>query len=134
MSSILIGSIIEYVKNESSHERDLRAKMIKWFKIIIDKAIEPNISQFNSFIKEFREIREIYQKGKSFVKNQTKGSKKGFNSRKWDFIIKFYINNGKLDLARTEALQHLMWVKRNYSKRTYFRHKAQIKSFGLEID
>ncbi len=134
MSAILIESIIEYVKNELSSERDLRAKMVEWFKRIIEKEIDPNINQFNIYIKEIREIRRIYQKGKSFVNNQTKGTKKGFNSRKWDFIIQFYIKQKKYDMAKTEALQHLIWVKKNYSKRTYFRHKAKIKSLGLQLE
>ncbi|MBY8982787.1 MAG: hypothetical protein KGD57_07555 [Candidatus Lokiarchaeota archaeon] len=133
MSEILIKSIIDYIKNDISHERNLTAKLVQWLKITMKKEIEPNPEEYLNFLHEFKEIRRIYLKGKVFVKNHTKGTKKGFNSRKWDFIIKFYLNQGKQEMARTEALQHLNWTKQNYSKRTYFRHKAKIKSLGLDI-
>ena len=37
MSEILIKSIIDYVKNDISRERNLRAKLVEWFKIILKK-------------------------------------------------------------------------------------------------
>ena len=95
MLEILIKTIIEYIKDDISRERNLKAKLVEWIKITMEKEIDPDVEEYLKFISEFDNIRRIYQKGKSFVKNHTKGTKKGFNSRKWDFIIKFYINQGK---------------------------------------
>ncbi len=133
MSEILLKSIIEYIKNDISRERNLKAKLIEWLKISMNKEIDPDVGEYLNIVDEIQEIRQVYQKGKVFVNNHTKGTKKGFNSRKWDFIIKFYLNQGKIEMARSEALQHLNWTKKNYSKRTYYRHKAKIKSLGLDI-
>jgi len=89
-----------------------------------------DISKFTSdaiqeYILELRKIRNVYQKGKSFVNNNTKGKKKGFLSRWYD------IHEMSNDPEYSQ--KHLDWIKRNMSERTYYRHKKKLIELGLAV-
>jgi len=81
---------------------------------------------------KLQEVKKNYWKGLPFVKNLTKDQKKGLNYR-WYIFLKKDLEREGMNIARQNALHHLEYIKRNYSERTYYRHKKKIRALGIEI-
>lgn len=147
MMEFLVGDIIDFIKDEFSKEDKLNSKLLEHFKTAFadytklnkkgskffnKELFEMNLETFSTFVKEVKEIRQVYQKGKVFVNNQTKGSKKGFNFR-WHQFLEWKVRDGKIEEAKKEAIDHLDKIKKWYSERTYYRHLKKIRELGIEV-
>jgi len=136
-----IKHIIGFIKSNIGLEReDIEERANREIKNIVKRFFRQSIldisknesKEFLNLITELREIREVYQKGKSFVKNQEKGKKKG-SPRIIYTILKHYIREGKTEKAKKEALKHLEYTMKAKSERTYYRHLKKIRELGIEI-
>lgn len=139
---LMIDSILEdiskYILDEISS--DLRAKtyLVSRIKSIFDIRTklypieEKREMAFNisNEIKKFEKIRKNYHQGKSFIKNKTKGKSKGYRDIIFS-LLESYIRNNDLDNAKQKAKEHLEWVQKRRSERTYYRHKKRIKELGI---
>ena len=144
--SELFREIINYITNDYYNERKHRAILVKQAKIVLNHEYpiilnskielelkDMKIKDYMEFFKKIKEIRKIYLKGKSFVKNQTKGQKKGWSFRYIKYNIKYLINRNEIKQATENSIKHLEFIKKYKSKRTYFYHKKMIKELGIKI-
>lgn len=130
-----ITSNIGYSKVDIEYHagKDL-TRMCEWIKRF-DKSLksgwdEIEFQNFKDLLKRLIEIREIYQKGKSFVENYKKGHKKGFSESIFR-NMKYYLKQP--EKAKEIAIKHLEWIKKWKSERTYYRHKKIIRNMGISI-
>ena len=86
-------------------------------------------------IDRLKEIRRVFQKGKPFTDNQTKGKRKQFTPINIRLsTIRFILDYKSKDRAIEEAKKDLEFFKRNYSERSYYRLKKRLKEdLALEI-
>ena len=132
MIDFVIEPIIQYITDEVGHEEAYFKNAVKWYFKTTQHTTKRGSEDMREYFIQIQNIREIYQKGKVFAINMTKGQKKGHNFR-WNYFTKLYIDQGKIDKATEYAKEHLDWIKRNHSERTYFRHKKKIKALGISV-
>jgi len=146
---ILIREIIEYLTEEISPERKARYKLVRWFKAEPDRELKSElelnilkkkeridhywekITELKEAINELKQIKTSYQKAYVFFKNMQKGCKKGFNYRSNEYGIKYSLNHNNRDKAIKEAKEHLEYVKKWRSERTYYREKKKLRELGI---
>jgi len=127
----IFEAIIDYIKQDIGMEKEeiearaedrLKNELKRNFRYIqyFTKDQSENLQEA---ILELKKIREIYQKGKIFVRNQTIGKKKGLLSRWYDIH--------KMSNDPEFSKKHLDFIKDCYSERTYYRHKKKLKELGL---
>lgn len=90
------------------------------------------LKKYKEDIEELKKIRDIYQKGSLFIKNNTKGHKKGPTKLSMQILIG-YMKYRTIEENQKSALRMLKEVKRTRSERTFYRYKKKIKELGIEI-
>ena len=90
------------------------------------------LEQYKENIEKLKEIRDIYQRGVPFTKNNTKGYKKGTTNLSMQ-ILEGYMKHRTIEENQESALRLLETVKRTRSERTFYRYKKKIKELGIEI-
>ena len=81
-----------------------------------------------------RRSRRIYQKGKIFVNNNTKGTKKQFSLINGRIqTVRFLLNHNRRERAIEEAKYDLEYIRKYHSERSFYRYKKKIKELGLEV-
>lgn len=147
MIDIIIEDIIGYITDDLNHEdRDFRnliyfinnnmkrSKRKTWSKEgkNFKELLIMDLIKYRGLIEQIKEIRDIYQKGKRFANNQTKGSIKQLTPINMRIhSIQFYLNQNNIEKAKEEAKFQLESIHRLYSERTYYRMKARIKDMGV---
>jgi len=141
MIEYIVEEIIDYIKDEIQKEHKLNGRLLVEFKKVFDKEnesnpqelIEMHLETFLEFIKEIKKIRKVYQRGKSFVNNHTKGRKKGFNFR-WFSILKSSVEReGITPKIVNNVREHLIFIRKYHSERTYYRHLKRVRELGILI-
>jgi len=134
MIETIVKDIIEYIIGHYGTEEHDFNRLIEYY-FFVSKFNLPNEDQTKQMRENFlkiKEIREIYQKGKPFVKNQSKKQKKGINFR-WYNFLQMKLDRNELEEAKKEAIKHLEFIKKYQSERTYYRHKKKIRALGIPI-
>jgi len=133
MIDIIIGNIIRYItsniglESEEIEERankDLKTLINYYFKDTIHTTTEGS-KYFLESIETLKTIRRVYQKGKPFVQNLSKGKRKHDNDR-WYRVLLDLSQRDKKE-AKEFASKHLQHIKEFKSERTWYRHKKRIK-------
>ena len=150
MIDIIIEDIIGYITDDLNHEdRDFRnliyfinnnmkrSKRKTWSKEgkNFKELLIMDLIKYRGLIEQIKEIRDIYQKGKRFANNQTKGSIKQLTPINMRIhSIQFYLNQNNIEKAKEEAKFQLESIHRLYSERTYYRMKKRIKELGIILE
>lgn len=116
---------------EARANRELDSLVKRYFRSSDFTSKEDN-RDFLRLIRDLKKIREIYQKGKPFVKNQKRGKKKGSPKIIYS-LLKFHLKEGETEKAKERAKGHLDHIKEVRSKRTYYRHLKKIRELGIQI-
>jgi len=147
MLDFIIEEIINFIKGDFGKKIDSESHLLYWIKQAFNQETKYNtpesfyfnkelfdtkVKDFSNFFKEIKDIKHVYQKGMSFVHNNTRGKKKGFNFRYHQFL-KIKIERGEIEEAQKDAIEHLNRIKKYNSERTYYRHKKRIRDLGIEI-
>ena len=127
-----MSSIMDYLNDEFSPEIRAFGRLVKWYFKLSRYTSEIENETMREYLLELKEIKKSYHQGKPFVKNLTKGEKKGFNFR-YAFMIESMLKRDQKEEATEYAEKHLDWIKEAHSERTYYRHKKKIRSLGIEI-
>ena len=145
MIDLIIEQTIDYITEELGNEKKELKRLVEWINFDLKKLyplqrkkyhvyLSEEIKKYRGLIDKIKEIREIFQKGKPFSDNQTKGKLKQFtpiNMRlsTLEYVLKHY---GE-ERAKEEAKKDLKSFKSIYSERTYYRFKKRIKELGINI-
>lgn len=124
----------EDYKNKEGKERERLVNWIEKHDLSFKIGITPHeLRRFRRNINKLKEIRKVYQQGLSFFKNKTKGFKKGYRNLLFT-LLQDEIKRGNIDYAKERAENHLDYIKKYKSERTYYRHKKILKEdLGIEI-
>jgi hypothetical protein len=141
MFKYLLSEIIEYVTDEIGlDESNIRERANRNLKQIIETYFlttpysnRKEQEEILSLLRELRQIRKVYRKGKPFVRNQVKGKSKGIISNYIDSVLKRLVEKGEIEKAKQEAKDHLEGLKKIRSERTYYRHQKRIRELGIDI-
>ena len=132
MIELFMGCIMEYLTDDISPEERAFNKLVKWYFKMAKYTSSIENESMREYLLELKEIKKSYHQGKPFVKNLTKGQKKGFNFR-YAYMIESMLKRDQKEEATEYAEKHLDWIKRAHSERTYYRHKKKIRSLGIKI-
>ena len=132
MIELFMGCIMEYLTDDISPEERVFSKLVKWFFKLSPSTISIQNESMREYLLKLKEIKKSYHQGKPFVKNLTKGQKKGFNFR-YAYLIESMLKRDNKEEAIDYAKRHLDWIKNSHSERTYYRHKKRIKLLGIEV-
>ena len=132
MIELFMGCVMEYLGDDISPEEGAFSKLVKWYFKIAKYTIKIQNESMREYLLELKEIKKSYHQGKPFVKNRTKGEKKGFNFR-YSYLIESMLKRDNKEEATEYAIKHLDWIKRSHSERTYYRHKKNIRLLGIEV-
>ena len=121
MIEIWMGNVMDYLKENINEEKAFNRLVRQYFRLSRSTILMENENMRN-FLLKLREMKRIIDNGSIFVKNHTKGEKKGFLSRWYDHV----------EIMENPEV-HLDFVKNHYSERTYYRHKKKLKELGLEL-
>ena len=129
---MFLAEVVDYLEDDLTPEDKAFRKLVKWyFKLASYTSSMTNESAREELLK-LKEIKSAYQRGIPFIKNITKGQKKGFNFRyKW--MLESMLKRGEKEEAIKYAKSHLDWIKRAHSERTYYYHKKNIIALGISI-
>lgn len=134
MSETLIGYILNYISEREERKKSSFKRLLKWVDRMtydFSKTAEDWEDYRKMFIK-LKEIRNIYQKGKSFVNNQTKGKKKQSTPINQHLaILEFLLTHKGKNRAKEYIEKELKFFKDVYSERTYYRFKKEVKKLNL---
>ena len=132
MIELFMSVVMDYLNDDISPEEKEFSKLVKWFFKLSPSTILIQNESMREYLLELKEIKKSYYQGKPFVKNRTKGQKKGFNFR-YAYLIESMLKRDNREEAIEYAKKHLIWIKESHSERTYYRHKKKIRSLGIEI-
>ena len=132
MIEIFLSSVVDYLSDEFNEENKSFKNLVEWYFKLSKATVGIVNESARENLLELREIKKSYQQGKPFAKNLTKGQKKGFNYR-YGYMIESMLKRGNVEEATEYAKNHLDWVKKAHSERTYYRHKKDIRALGIEI-
>ena len=132
MLGMMVYEVVDYLTDGFNEEDKSFKKLVKWYFKMSRYTSKIENEEARKCFLELQKIKKSYQTGASFVKNQTKGEKKGFNYR-YATLIENMLKRGKKEEAIEYAKSHLDYVKRLNSERTYYYHKKRIRSLGIEI-
>jgi len=140
----VLDKIISYITydiymNEQEYrersEKELK-RIVEWvekWSIDFKVGISPyELRNFRKNINKLKEIRKVYQDGLPFFKNKTKGFKKGYRELLFT-ILRDEIKRGNINYAKERAIEHLEYIRKRKSERTYYRHLKVIRELGIEI-
>ena len=131
---MFLAEVVDYLENDLTPEDKAFRKLVKWYFKLTDvyTSSMTNESAREELLK-LKEIKSAYQRGIPFIKNITKGQKKGFNFRyKW--MLETMLKQGENEEALKYAQDHLIWIRKYHSERSYYRHKKEIINLGIKIE
>ncbi len=132
MIEFVIEPITQYIMDEIGHEEYYFDLAVKWYFKITTSVSLLGSEEMREYFLKFREIRNVYKNGKSFVNNMTKGKEKGFSFR-WYQVVENSLKVGRIKEANEFVKRHLEFVKKWKCERTYYRHLKKVRALGIKI-
>jgi len=132
MIDIFLSEVVVYLMDDLTPEDKAFSKLVEWYFKMAESTLSITHESARDDLLELKNIKLSYLQGIPFVKNRTKGQKKGFNFRyKW--MLESMLKRGENKEALEYARYHLDWIKNNHHRSTYFRHKKEIIILGIDI-